>query len=142
MPSAFETCATATSRVRSVSSAWNAPISSSPLGSTGTARSRAPLAAHTICHGTMLEWCSSSVIRTSSPASQRTARVAVRDQIDGLGGSSHEHDLAHRACVDEAANGLARALEGFGSPLAQAVHASMYVRVQMALVVLDRAQHR
>ena len=41
-----------------ISSARNASRSSSPLGLTGAARSRAPVAAHSICQGTMLAWCS------------------------------------------------------------------------------------
>ena len=39
-----------------------------PVSSTGATRNRAPVAAHSCCHGTMLAWCSSHEITISSPA--------------------------------------------------------------------------
>ena len=58
---------TENSFVRSVSSEPRSVRSSRPSSVSGTYRSVAPVAAVTICHGTMFEWCSISVIRTSSP---------------------------------------------------------------------------
>ncbi len=42
-------------------------MSSSPPGVTGANTTSAPVIAATICHGTMLEWCSISVTRIRSP---------------------------------------------------------------------------
>jgi hypothetical protein len=38
----------------------------SPRSFTGATRRRAPFSEHSCCHGTMLAWCSSQVIMTSS----------------------------------------------------------------------------
>ena len=59
-------------------------------------RRRAPRSSHSICQGTMLEWCSSSVISTSSPAPTLRPAPARRHQVDRLGGAAHEDDLARR----------------------------------------------
>ena len=45
----------------------NASMSSSPPGVTGANTTSAPVIVATICHGTMLEWCSISVTSTRSP---------------------------------------------------------------------------
>ena len=44
----------------------------------------------------MFEWCSIAEMSTSSPALQRAASEAVRDQVDALGGVAREDDLARR----------------------------------------------
>ena len=43
-------------------------VSSRPSGVTPNQRSVAPVRWHSSCHGTMLEWCSISVMTISSPA--------------------------------------------------------------------------
>jgi hypothetical protein len=67
-PVTFDTWVTLTSFVRGVSSAANRSRSTSPLPSSGATRSTAPVRSHAISHGTMFEWCSSSLMRTSSPS--------------------------------------------------------------------------
>jgi len=67
VPSAFETCASATSFVRGESRAANASKSTSPVRVIGATLSVAPVCSHSICHGTMLAWCSSHDTRISSP---------------------------------------------------------------------------
>ena len=73
VPSAFDMPVTLRIFVRSVSSEPSAERSSRPSSVSGMYRSVAPVTAAVICHGTMLEWCSISVISTSSP-SRRCAR--------------------------------------------------------------------
>ena len=52
---------------------------------TGTKRTVAPVMPATICHGTMLEWCSISVIRISSPAARlRTPQAQATRLIASL----------------------------------------------------------
>ena len=58
VPSTLETWVTATSLVRSLSSVLKAAMSNDPSGCTGTAFSTSPFSSRSICHGTMLEWCS------------------------------------------------------------------------------------
>jgi hypothetical protein len=76
VPSAFERCAIETILVRGVSSRSNASRSTAPESRIGATASRAPLSSQSICHGTMFEWCSSAVIRISSPA-----RTFVRPHV-------------------------------------------------------------
>ena len=67
VPSTLDWCASATSLVRSVIS-WSAAARSSlPSGVTPNQRSLAPVRWQSICQGTMLEWCSISVMTISSP---------------------------------------------------------------------------
>ena len=68
VPSAFETWVTETSFVRGESSASNSSRISSPRSLIGATLSTRPSSSRSICHGTMLEWCSMWVMRTSSPA--------------------------------------------------------------------------
>jgi hypothetical protein len=63
----FETCATAAMRVRLESSDSKAARSISPASEIGATRSLAFRSSHSICHGTMLAWCSMAVSSTSSP---------------------------------------------------------------------------
>ena len=67
VPSAFDTWATATIFVRGDSSRSNCSMTTWPSWSRGATRSFAPFSSHSICQGTMFEWCSSPVMRTSSP---------------------------------------------------------------------------
>jgi hypothetical protein len=68
VPSTFETCVTATRRVRSEKSAGSASSSSDPSSRIGSTRRRAARSSHSICQGTMFAWCSIVVTITSSPA--------------------------------------------------------------------------
>ncbi len=76
------------------------------------------------------------------PGPEARAAVGLGDEVDRLGGAAHEHHLAHRGGIDEAAHALARTLEGGRGRLAQGMHAAVHVGVRVGLVVLDRAQHR
>ena len=68
VPSALETCDTATIFVFPERRFSSSSIRISPRSLIGATASFAPFSSQSICHGTMLEWCSSAEIRTSSPA--------------------------------------------------------------------------
>ena len=63
--------ATLTILVRSVRRWSNSSRISSPLSLMGTALRRAPLSSQMSCQGTILEWCSISVMSTSSPGCRK-----------------------------------------------------------------------
>mmetsp|Transcript_44379 Transcript_44379/g.106626 ORF Transcript_44379/g.106626 Transcript_44379/m.106626 type:complete len:201 (+) Transcript_44379:548-1150(+) len=67
-PSVFETCASATSFVRGVISAFSASRSRLSLASSGANLILKPRSLASICHGTRLEWCSITVRMISSPS--------------------------------------------------------------------------
>ena len=80
VPSMFETQVSETTLVRSVISSSMFDRSSRPSSVSPNQRSVAPLRSVSSCHGTMLEWCSISVISTSSPgpiASGPSAQASV-----------------------------------------------------------------
>ena len=64
-------------RVRGVSRRSSSSRITSPSSSMGTDRRRAPFSSHSICQGTMFEWCSSPDTSTSSPA-----RIFVRPNVE------------------------------------------------------------
>ncbi len=64
----FETQVRATTLVRSVISSSMFDRSSRPSSAIPNQRSVAPVRSVSSCHGTMLEWCSISVMSTSSPS--------------------------------------------------------------------------
>ena len=66
VPSAFDTWENETSFVRGPSRRSYSSRSTWPGSSTGATRSFAPFSAQSICHGTMLAWCSSQVMTISS----------------------------------------------------------------------------
>ena len=68
VPSALDTCVTATSLVRSLSSFWYSSRRTWPVSSTGITRSVAPFSAASICQGTMFAWCSRCDTTISSPS--------------------------------------------------------------------------
>ncbi|OUD97467.1 hypothetical protein CMMCAS06_04685 [Clavibacter michiganensis subsp. michiganensis] len=70
-PSTLETCASATTRVRSVITSPSVSSRSAPWSSTGMKRSVAPVRSASCCHGIRLEWCSDSVTTISSPSRTR-----------------------------------------------------------------------
>ena len=72
VPSAFETCETAASFVRGVRRFSNSSTGTSPSSVIGTTTSLAPVFSQASCHGTMFEWCSRPVMRTSSPAFRKS----------------------------------------------------------------------
>jgi hypothetical protein len=86
VPSAFERWMTASSLVRS-EQALELLHPQLPASSIGTTRREAPCRSQSICHGTMLEWCSISVISTSSPAPRNAAAVGLRHEVDRFGGT-------------------------------------------------------
>ena len=104
VPSAFETQATETSRVRSEISAAELVQQQLALVVDRRHHELQPDAARrSSCQGTMLAWCSIVVISTSSPGRDARRDEALRDQIDALGAVAREHDLARVRGVDEAA---------------------------------------
>ena len=67
VPSMFETQVSETTLVRSVMSSSMFDRSSRPSSVRPNHRRVAPVRSVSSCHGTMLEWCSISVMSTSSP---------------------------------------------------------------------------
>ena len=109
----------------------------------GATRSVAPFSSHSICHGTMFEWCSMAVISTSSPAPHVRAAVGLRHQVDGLGRAAHKDDLAGSGRVDELLHRLARPLRTPRSRSCESVmHAAMDVGVVVLVIAHDRVDHR
>src|SRR5262249_31925751 len=68
--------------------------------------------------------------------------VGGRNQIDRLGGSAHEHDLAALARIQEAAHQLARIFIHIGRAFAQPVDAAMDVGVLFGVKASDTIDHR
>ena len=104
VPSAFETCATATSCVRGVSSARTRRASSSPRSSIGDDRSaRAASRSHSSCQGTMFEWCSIAgdqhlVAGRDVAAGRSVCATRLMPSV----AFAREDDLARRRGVEEA----------------------------------------
>ena len=59
---------------------------------------------------------------------QMRSSIGARHEIDRLGGSAHEHDLAFGPGIDETLHGFPRIFIRPGGALAQFVHATMNVR--------------
>ena len=87
-------------RVRGLSSFSNSSSISSPRSLMGRRAARAPFSSHSICQGTMLEWCSMAEIRISSPGLD-VCPAQSRDQIDAFGRAAHEDHVSAVACIDE-----------------------------------------
>ena len=62
------------------------------------------------CHGTKLEWCSSSVDEDGVAGAEVREAPRVGDEVDRLGGVADEDDLALGRRVDEGAYLLAGVL--------------------------------
>ena len=95
----------------------------------------APFSPHSSCQGTMFEWCSSAGDQHLVPRAHLAAAVALRHQVDRLGGAAQQHDLAVRARAEKLADRAARLLVGVGGERREPVHAAVDVRV-VALVDL------
>jgi len=67
VPSTLETWPTQASFTSGVSSLRNSSTINSPRASIGAGFTVAPLRAATICHGTILAWCSITVVTMASP---------------------------------------------------------------------------
>ena len=106
VPSAFETWATDTIRVRSVSSVVRVEIKLAGVGDRHDA-SRAPCCSQRICHGTMFEWCSIAVTSDFVAGADVRAPQGRGDQVDGLGGAAHEDDLLALRALRKRADRLA-----------------------------------
>ena len=70
------------------------------------------------------------------------AGVALRDQVDRLGGAAHEDDLLAVGGVEEVLHRVARRLEGLGGALAEGVHAAVDVGVVGGVETRDGVDHR
>jgi len=68
VPNALETWFTNTTFVLSENNSAKASLSNSPSCVMGITFNMAPLFSHSICQGTILEWCSSADTRISSPS--------------------------------------------------------------------------
>ena len=142
VPSALETWATATMRVRGPSSFSYSSRSSSPRSFMGMTRSLAPFSSHSICQGTMLEWCSMAEMTISSPALTFLRPQAAGHQVDAFGGAAHEDQLVLGAGVEEALGLGARLFVGRRGALAQLVHAAMDVGAIHLVELADGVDHR
>ena len=110
VPSTFETAVTATSCVRSVSSSSSASRSScAVVGDRHDTARTAPVRSASCCQGTMLEWCSISVSRISSPGLQVRIAPTAGHEVDALGRAVREDHLFARCGVDEALAPCSRA---------------------------------
>ena len=98
MPSAFDMCVIATSRVRGDSSRSNCVEHQLAAIVDRRDAQRARRSARTrSCHGTMFEWCSIARDQHLVARPQPRPREALRDQIDALGRVAREDDFARVA---------------------------------------------
>ena len=142
VPSAFETCVTATSLVRSLSSFSYSSSSTWPLSSTGIdAQLRALLGGELLPGhdvGVVLQ------VRDDDLVARADVRAApaLRDQVDGLGRAAHEDDLVCRRRVEERAHLVARSLVGVGRARGERVRGAMDVGVLVRVEVREAVDHR
>ena len=87
----------------------------------------------------MFEWCSISVMSTSSPL-PRGRGPGVCHQVDGLGGVAGE-DRGGRLPADEPGDLRAGRLEGLGRLAGELVHAAVDGRVGLALEAVHGVDH-
>ena len=78
------------------------------VGDRAGSAARAPVSSQSSCQGTMFEWCSISVMSTSSPGPTFVAAPRVGDQVDRLGGVAGE-DRARRVPAHERRDARSRA---------------------------------
>src|SRR5665647_3550598 len=67
IPVTFDTCANASTLVRSVTTVASSSVRTRPSSASPTQRRVAPVLAHSSCQGTRFAWCSASVTTISSP---------------------------------------------------------------------------
>ena len=115
---------------RSVRSSWPSSVS-------GTQRSSMPRSAASMCHGTMLAWCSIWVSTTTSPA-RGWRGPTTGDQVERLGGVLGEDHLVGTWGVDEPRTPWPGALVGVGGLGGQLVGAAVDRRVRR----LHEPRHR
>ena len=115
--------------------------SSRPSSVSPNQRSVAPVRSQSSCHGTMLEWCSISVMTTSSPgpdlALPRPGQ-GVRGEVERLGGVLGEDHLVAVGRAEERRHLVARVLVRRGRLGAELVHGAGDVGV----VPLEVVDHR
>ncbi len=70
------------------------------------------------------------------------ASLALRHQIDGLGGSTHKNDLARRSSIEEAACLLACRLVGVRSACGQLMRGTMHIGVLVLVEIADSVDDR
>src|SRR6185437_2514842 len=140
-PVTLATWVTATSLVRRLTSASNLAMSSPLVASSGATTSLMPMRSRSSCHGTILAWCSISVMSTSSPA-LRKVWPQLGDEVDGLGRVAHEDDLTRVGRVEEASHLLARRLIELGRARREAIDAAMHIGVITPVELGDAVDHR
>src|ERR1700732_5284651 len=67
---------------------------------------------------------------------------ALRDEVDALGRSAHEDDLARVGGVQKRPHLLARLFKQLGRAGAQAIYAAMHIGIIGAVVIRDPLDHR
>ncbi len=113
-----------------------------PSSSMGSQRSSMPRSAASMCHGTMLAWCSISVSTTTSPRPRWVRPQAVGHQVECLGGVLGERDLAGGdGCADEPAHVGAGRLEAPGGLLGDGVHAAVDIGMCGLVVLAHGVEH-
>ena len=107
----------------------------------GSSAARCRRSSASMCHGTMLAWCSSSVSTTGVAGAQVGPSPGLGDQVERLGGVLGEHDLALGAGADEAGDLGPGALERRGGLLGDGVHAAVDVGVGSSRSRSHRVEH-
>ena len=134
VPSAFETCVTATSFVRGPSSFANSSsIKLAAIVDGSDAQLRALFVAQhlpghdvrVVLHGGDQDFVAGGDVR---------AAVGLRDEVDAFGGAAHEDDFARVRGVQEFLRGPARRFVFFGRMLGEEMHAAMNVGVGSLVV--------
>jgi hypothetical protein len=72
---------------------------------------------------------------------QHHAAIALRHEVDGLGGVAGENDLLHRGRVEEAPDTLARILESLGRGVGEEVQAAVDVGIFFRVGLGHRIEH-
>ena len=90
----------------------------------------------------MFEWCSSPVMRTSSPAPTLLPAVGLGHEVDGLGGAAQQHDLPGLGGPEEALHPGPGLLVGVGGEHRELVHAPVDVGVVALVDVALGVDHR
>ena len=141
VPSMLETQVNATTLVFS-STRWSivAQVQLAVVGQAEPAQ-LAPERSHASCHGTMLEWCSISVITTLSPGASSIVRRG-RQQVQRLGGVlGEDRPRCATGALMNAGDLVARLLERHRRLRAELVHRARDVGVVPLEVVDHRVDH-
>ena len=101
----------------------------------------APVRLATNCHGTKFEWCSSSVITTTSPGPRLSSPQAYATRLIASVALRVKTTSRAAGAFRRRAHLLARALVALGRPLGEPVDAPVHVRVAVLVEVAHRVEH-